>query len=257
MPATGRIGPWLISIQIHRGTPVTNSHRHHPRRWRDRALRGLRRNAWSLAFLLLAGSAAVFVAVRGEPSTMLSPGDSRISEFDRRLDAMEARQAEQMDRISRQLAALGGRPPPTPGQLRAREKQREHLRRVREDPAYARQVQAQRLADLQRQFDSEPMDHRWSVEARSMTTEAMAAAAARAGAKIENSRVDCRSATCRIDMDVPAGHSYEDVLTYLMTDLAELLPHARLVVMPPSNGIQRVHVFADKSRAAAASYAQD
>lgn len=163
--------------------------------------------------------------------------------------AIEKRQSEQFSQISRQLAVLsqrGSKRPPSPEQLLERERRREHERRMKQDPAYVRKVQEQRLAGLQQQFSSEPVDHRWSTETRSFASETLLAAASRAGAKLKRTELDCRSSTCRITLDVPAEYVYEDVITYLMTDLAEVLPNAQLVVMPLDKGVRTVNIFARK-----------
>lgn len=174
-----------------------------------------------------------------------------------RLDALERRQAEQFDALSRQLAALSAGNPAklSPERERARQERREHLRRMRDDPAYELKVLQERLAGLQAGYAAEAVDHRWSSEARTLVADALHSAISRTGAKLDREQTDCRSQTCRIQLDIPVSYSYEDVATYLMTDLAELLPSAQFVVMPPRDGIRSVNIFA--SRASGAPTAAD
>lgn len=163
------------------------------------------------------------------------------------LNARLSKLEGQLAQLSNQLAALStssAHPAATPEQIRRKIEKREHSRRMQEDPAYERQVLEQRLASLNQQFVSEPIDHRWTTETRAFTADALAAAAQRAGANVASSEIDCRSTTCRIKIDVDRQHSYDDVVTYLMTDLAETLPNARYVVMPPKSGIRSVNIFA-------------
>lgn len=153
----------------------------------------------------------------------------------------------QLARLSQQLAVLSANSvhtAPTPEQLQRKAEEREHSRRMQEDPAYERQVLERRYASLYQEFMSEPIDHRWTMETSAFTADALASAAQRAGAKVASNEIDCRSATCRIRIDVDSRHAYDDVVTYLMTDLAETLPNASYVVMPPDSGIRSVNIFA-------------
>lgn len=225
--------------------------KHPSRPWRARALGMRKQTVLATLALVVATTALGYLYLDTDnPLSGLTRGNNRIVEFEARLDALERRQSEQFNQISRQLAALsmrGSQRKPSPEQIQARERQQAHLRRLQEDPAYARQVQENRLADLLQQFDNEPKDHRWSTEARTLTGEALASAAVQAGMKLRSSEVDCRSTSCRISLEVGAEYVYEDLLTYLMTDLAELLPGAQLVVMPPANGVRKVNIFAHKA----------
>lgn len=169
-----------------------------------------------------------------------------------RLEALERRQAEQFEALNRQLALLsrGGGVAPSPERERTRQARREHQRRMREDPAYELKVLQDRLADLQSKYAAEPVDQRWSAEARTLVDDALGSAVSRAGAKLSREQTDCRGQTCRIQLDVPLSSSYEDIATYLMSDLAELLPNAQFVVMPPRDGIRTVNIFARRSSGA-------
>lgn len=174
----------------------------------------------------------------------------RLLVIEARIEAMEKRQAEQFEEIARRLSIGPGDAGRalSPEQARREAERREHKQRMREDPAYALQVQEKRLAGLHQKFTDEPVEQRWSTETRSFTNEALVSAAVQAGAKLEDAEVDCRSQTCRIAFALDTKHAYDDVLTYLMTDLAEVLPGAELVVMPPVNGVRKVNIYARKVR---------
>lgn len=168
---------------------------------------------------------------------------------DARLDRLERMQAEQFAQLSRQLENLsagGVRGKPTPEQRQREQERSEHSRRMREDPSYERQVLEQRLAGLNQEFVKETVDHRWAMETDAFASDALASAARRVGITLAKSEVDCRSTTCRIRIDVDQRHNYEDIATYLMTDLAESLPNASYVVMPLENGKRAVNIYARK-----------
>lgn len=171
---------------------------------------------------------------------------------DARLDRLERMQAEQFAQLSRQLENLsagGIRRNLTPEQRQREQERNEHSRRIRDDPTYERQVMEQRLASLNQEFVKERVDHRWAMETGAFASDALASAARRVGATLAKSEIDCRSTTCRIRIDVDQKHNYEDIATYLMTDLAESLPNARYVVMPLENGKRAVNIYARKPSA--------
>lgn len=216
------------------------------------------------ALAVAAGVAGLAGAFRDADNAPLFAGlggaDDHAARLEARLNVLEKQQSEQFDLISRQLAALAaqrGHSMLTPEQIQARERQREHARRMQEDPEYARQMERQRLAGLQNEFANEPMDHRWSTEARAFVAEAMASALASADTKVKKSEIDCRSSTCQMVLDIDTRYSHEDVLMYLMTDLAELLPGARLVVMPPDNGVRTINIFARREMPASPPHDDD
>lgn len=176
-------------------------------------------------------------------------GHAGAGTVDARLDRLERMQAKQFAQLSRQLETLsasGVRGNPTPEQRQREQERNEHSRRIRDDPAYERQVIEQRLASLNQEFVKETVDHRWAMETDAFASDALASAARRVGATLAKSEIDCRSTTCRIRIDVDQRHNYEDIATYLMTDLAESLPNARYVVMPLENGKRTVNIYARK-----------
>jgi hypothetical protein len=204
----------------------------------------------STAFVVLALGVAIFWGARGGADIpagsghAVNKGEDDLAE---RLAAIEERQARQDELINRQLrvlSKLAGQGSLNPEQALRKEQRRAHVRRMQQDPAYARQVQEQRLSELQHKFAEEPVNQRWAAETRAMTGDAIVSSAAMAGAKVKDADVDCRSKSCRIAFAVDAKFAYDDVLTYLMTDLAETLPSAQLVVMPLENGERKVNIFA-------------
>lgn len=150
--------------------------------------------------------------------------------------------------------------PPSPSRARrdrqvdpvgaqARAERAAQTRRMREDDAYALQVEKERLAALEAEFTREPVDHGWSAMASQHLNDSIVAAANDSMAKVKQTDVRCRSQTCSIRIDMEASSSYEDLLMYLTTNMAELLPHAKLVVLPPAQGLRQVNIYADKGPA--------
>ena len=199
---------------------------------------------------LLAASAVALVAVAATAGWLLRGSPVAAGEADAleaRMALLESRQAEQFAQIDARLSALAGsRMALSAEAAKARQAQREEQRRLMIDPVRLRQTMEQRLASLETRFASQPVDSRWASDARAMVTDAVSNAAAQAGAKLGKGEVDCRGGTCRIVMAVPNSTNYEDVLTYLMTDLAEELPASQLVVMPTQDGTRIVNVFASR-----------
>ncbi|MCF7221312.1 hypothetical protein [Marilutibacter chinensis] len=156
-------------------------------------------------------------------------------------------------------ATLQSTLPPSPPRARrdpladpmaqARADRAARMKRMREDDAYALQVEKERLAALEAEFSREPVDHAWSTMASQHLNDSVAAAANDSLAKIKQTDIRCRSQTCSIRIDMEASSSHEDLLMYLTTNMAELLPHARLVVLPPAQGLRQVNIYADKGMA--------
>lgn len=163
----------------------------------------------------------------------------QIARLTARVDALERRAHAQ------QAAMYGGRQQAlSPEQLQARQKSLEHQKHMQENPAYALQIEKDRLADLQARFAKEPMNHRWATEAGTFVNEALTSAVANSGIPVEGTKVDCRSSSCLISFEMNNSQSYEDLLLYLSTDMAEILPRSQLVILPPVNGVRMVNILA-------------
>lgn len=162
----------------------------------------------------------------------------QITRLTARVDALERRAHAQ------QAGFRGGQQSLSPQQLEAKRKSLEHRARMQADPAYALQSEKERLAGLQDRFAKEPMDHRWATEAGSFVKDAMSTAVANSGTHVEGAQIDCRSSSCLISFAMSDTQSYEDLLLYLSTDMAELLPRSQLVILPPVDGVRLVNILA-------------
>lgn len=175
--------------------------------------------------------------------------DDRVDALEARIAAMELAQKQSQAQILAQLARISadrGNSPAAPSaeQLAAREKNRIDRQRMRDDPAFLLQHQTERLNEMQASLQSEPVNPAWSEQTSHDINEAIASSMAQAGNDVDTSSVDCRSTQCRISLEIPAGSTYEEMLMYMNTELADALPRSRVVVMPFEDGTQLVHIFA-------------
>jgi hypothetical protein len=181
--------------------------------------------------------------------------------LDARLNEMEAKHSREINELSRQIAALSsgtfnsyysGRIL-TDEQVQSRMEQREHFRRMREDEGYALEQEQKRLASLERDFAMESVDHSWASKMHAHVDETLQAAVLASGAKVKGGKVDCRSSQCRIVVNLDPGSSYEDLLLHLMADNAEVLPHAKVVVLMGEGGARTVNIYSSRGSSTASS----
>lgn len=200
----------------------------------------LERKPALLAAVLASVALAVAIASWGGSAPAYRGDADQMAEILERLAAIELRQQRLMD-ASRHRAM------PAASTL-ASEAAYTHRQRLKDDPVYSQQMEEQRLAELERQFEGEQVNPRWAGEVSTLLNDVLDLAALRSDMDVKAGTVDCRNRSCRISMEVPPeSDGYEDFVTYMMTEMASVLPKARLVTLEQPDGSRSVRIFADTS----------
>lgn len=113
------------------------------------------------------------------------------------------------------------------------------------------QAALQRMFDrLQRHFDNEPLDAAWANGVRQNVGDAVGIAIEEAGVSPRSSSVDCRSATCRIQLRFAEGANPDTLTQSFLTEIAGDLPVAQTLVVPTAGGTHDLFIFAARRGAA-------
>lgn len=171
----------------------------------------------------------------------------RVSALERKLKQLEEIQEHNHRELLAHLAKADEPATPrtpNPEQIAEREARKRHLERLRTDPEYALKAEMERLEALQTALMSEPVNPAWASETSQHVDDVIANSVEQAGGNLQASSVDCRTTQCKIYLEIPSGTDYEDILMYMTTDLAEVLPRTRLVALPARDGVRQIHIYA-------------
>lgn len=210
------------------------------------------KGVWILIAAVACGALAVTVArhqvSQGGGGKVFGLGETRFAALEGRLAGMERRQQEQFNQLQAELRRWVPAPDDVAVSRHAQDERRQrqqHAQRMETDPSYALAEQRKELEALRSNFAKDAVNPKWASETRAHLDDAIVLAAAVSGVQLKAGNIDCRSTSCMIKLDVDAVSSYEDLVTPLMVDLAEVLPHARLVVFPAKNGVREVNILAN------------
>lgn len=161
-----------------------------------------------------------------------------------RIAALERKQQEQYDALNQKLdrladAMAGGRPSAPAGRVdnpasRALMAQLGKGLNGQQSDVKLREIKA----DLERQFESQPVDSRWSVESTRQVEQALTAEKLKEiGAPPPTATdIDCRSSMCRIHMVYGRSGDASDAAMMLNMEIAKRMPYTRVVSEPRSDG---------------------
>lgn len=92
-------------------------------------------------------------------------------------------------------------------------------------------------------FNQESVDQKWAASTQDFLDDILVSAISNAGVDAKGAEVSCRSATCRIDVDMDRMTSDEDLILYLGTDMAEVFPKSRIYRTVNERGEKKVSIF--------------
>ena len=98
----------------------------------------------------------------------------------------------------------------------------------------AQQLRHQR-EQLEKDFRSEPINPAWAGDTI-QAVDGLLQQSATAGHALRETQVDCRSRTCRIKFDVGISDNIDDLTQNLLTDMAALLPSAKMLRQVSADG---------------------
>lgn len=98
----------------------------------------------------------------------------------------------------------------------------------------AQQIREQR-EQWEKDFTSEPINPRWAGDTIQAVDDLLQQAAT-SGHALRDAQVDCRSRTCRIEFSVGVGDNIDELTQNLLTDMAAILPSARMLRQTSTDG---------------------
>jgi hypothetical protein len=102
-------------------------------------------------------------------------------------------------------------------------------------PAQATRQLRQQREQWEKDFTSEPINPRWAGDTI-QAVDGLLQQSATAGHALRDTQVDCRSRTCRIKFDVGIGDNIDDLTQNLLTDMAAILPSAKMLQQTSADG---------------------
>src|SRR5689334_15969214 len=167
----------------------------------------------------------------------------RLAEMEQRQHALESGVLNGVPRA--QLASqLGYAPqPPAPDQ-----RERKQL-----TPAEAAQALQDKLAAMDRQFRSEPVDPKWAGEAQKSVEDSVVGAAADSGVQPASFSADCRSKSCMINMEVGSGGDMDRMLEAFTTEVSGKLPVTTMIPITGPDGKVTMRILGTQSTPNASS----
>lgn len=102
-------------------------------------------------------------------------------------------------------------------------------------PAQVAQQLRQQREQLEKDFSSEPINPKWAGDTI-QAVDGLLQQSATAGHALRDAQVDCRSRTCRIKFDVGIGDNIDDLTQNLLTDMAAILPGAKMLQQASADG---------------------
>jgi hypothetical protein len=189
-----------------------------------------------IAYLSLAVVAGLgFGYVQGRHTT-----DREIAHLERRLQKLERNQVGLQEAFlsgsaakRRRLAQdLGYRALP-PSNMRGEEPS--------QGPGAEEAQARERYREIETTFAAEPLNPAWAAKARGTVENVLIEAASTSGVTPRTSRIDCRSSTCQISLDLADTGEIDALIQPLLIDIAELLPQATMVQVPSADG-QRIEL---------------
>ena len=164
----------------------------------------------------------------------------RLAQLEDRQRAFEAGVLNGVPRA--QLASqLGYAQPPTRGPAP------DMVERKPPTPAEAAKALQDRLADMDRNFMSEPLDPKWAGETKASVEDSIVGAAAETGVQPRSLNADCRSKSCMIQMEVGSGTDMDRVLDTLTTDISGKLPVTTMIPVTGPDGRVTMHIYGTQS----------
>lgn len=165
---------------------------------------------------------------------------STIARFEQRLQKLEQNQTGLQDAFltgsaakRQQLAQnLGYRALPRGG-IRGEEPP--------QTPAIEQVRARKKLRELETAFVDEPLNPAWAGKASSTVENVLIEAAAASGVTPRSSRIDCRSRTCQISLDLADTGEIGELMQPLLIEISGLLPQATMVQVPSADG-QRIEL---------------
>lgn len=187
---------------------------------------------------------AVFWFLSSSSAPMGKVTANDIATLKARLDLVEQENRNLMAALARKGSGLAGN---STGRELMKKQRQEHERRMLKDPAYAARHERQRLDQLEREFNNEPITMPWASKAHMRVEGALVSAAANAGMSEVQGDVDCRSSQCRVRINI-ADEGYNDLITHLSIGMGDLLPKSRIVTIPRGDGTYDVSIFATSAK---------
>lgn len=114
-------------------------------------------------------------------------------------------------------------------------------------PENIQRMREKSKARFEKEFASEPLDPAWAGTMTHDVQDAIVDIAADGGPTPLTTQVDCRSSTCRIQLDLSDTGEVDGFLDPLLVKISQTLPNARTVEVPSSDGRRvELHIFATK-----------
>jgi len=107
-------------------------------------------------------------------------------------------------------------------------------------PEQARQTWREHMAQVAVEYDMETRDARWARETEGKLQEALAASRAVSDA-IES--LDCRSASCRVQLKPSQAASFEEDLLRVVHEVGTFLPETQLDAADPARGKRSTVIY--------------
>ncbi|MCF7221309.1 hypothetical protein [Marilutibacter chinensis] len=102
------------------------------------------------------------------------------------------------------------------------------------------------IAVQEDRFNQEAVDQKWASSTQDFLDDVLASAISNAGVEAKGAEVSCRSATCRIDVEMDRLTTDEDLILYLGTDMAEVFPRSKIYRTVNDRGEKKVSIFVAK-----------
>ena len=117
--------------------------------------------------------------------------------------------------------------------------------RRNESPAARAREIATSKTTLDTSFASEPINAAWAGKTIHTVEEAIVEVAAEGAPTPEGARVDCRSKTCRIQLNLADGAESDKFVMPLLTKFAKTLPVTQMLEVPSADGKRfEVYIYA-------------
>lgn len=171
-----------------------------------------------------------------------------------RIASLERKQQEQYDalneKIDRLADAIGGRQSASTARPGSSAAAQAIIARLDRNLTGGRgEGKAEQIKiDLDRQFESQRVDSRWSVESTRQVEQALTAEKLKeiGAAPPTATDIDCRTSMCRIHMVYPRSGDASDAAMMLNMEIAKRMPYTRVVSEPrPDGGVDYI-VYASR-----------
>jgi hypothetical protein len=114
-----------------------------------------------------------------------------------------------------------------------------------ESPAERARKIASSKTTLDTNFSSEPINSGWAGKTMHTVEDAIVEVAAEGAPTPEGARVDCRSKTCRIQLNLADGAESDKFVMPLLTKFAKTLPVTQMIEVPSPDGKRfEVYIYA-------------